>query len=240
MLTQHRYPALLGEIVRRLHREEAEQRAGPPADLVVGKIPDAVGRPAKRCNEVARDSIHAALHVGRERVEPVEFGTPAELEIDHRRETKLLRWQRPSAGAVEAPGGQPTARLVAPAGDRRREFLPVIACIAGAELRVLAVPAVEDVDADAVEAVAARRFEPRLEKRSPHGVVSQSTPFSTASDQRLDGALSKSQASTFRGTMTAANRMAPTDQRSRRVAIVRRYKGFDRRSASFETAAAQN
>ena len=91
VLAQHRYPALLGEIVGRFDREEAEQRTGPPADLIVGKIADAVGRAAVRRDQLAGDSIHVGLHVGREWVEPVEFREPAELEVDHGGQPQLLR-----------------------------------------------------------------------------------------------------------------------------------------------------
>src|SRR5204862_1220975 len=63
-------------------------------------------------------------------------------------------------GAVEAPGGQSIAGVFAPCRNCRREFLPVVTGVSGAELRVLPVAAIEDVDPEAVEPVAARRFEP--------------------------------------------------------------------------------
>ena len=158
VLAQHRDPALLGEIVGRFDREEAEQRAGPPADLIVGKIADAVGRAAIRRDQLAGDSIHAALHAGRERVEPVEFRVPAELQVDDRGQPQLLRRQRPPAGAVEAPGSEPVAGFSDPVCQRRSERLPAVIDLA--VLAALRIPAVEDVDADAVEAVAAGRLQP--------------------------------------------------------------------------------
>ena len=93
MAAQQRDPALLGVGGGRLHRVVAEQRAGPPADLVVGKIADAVGRAAKRRDRLSGNRHHAALGFRRKRVEPVKFGAPPEFEVDDGGEPQFLRRQ---------------------------------------------------------------------------------------------------------------------------------------------------
>jgi hypothetical protein len=70
----------------------------------------------------------------------------------------LLRRQRPSSCAVEAPGGKAAAGFGSPVRYRRGERLPAVIDLAG--LLAFGIAAVEDIDADAVEAIAARRLEP--------------------------------------------------------------------------------
>src|SRR5579885_1527688 len=135
-----------------------EQRAGPPADLVVGEIADAVGRAAVGRDRLARHRHHPRRGLRRERVEPVKLGAAAELEVDDRRQAQPLRRQRPAAGAVEAPGEEAAAGGRDPGVKARREGVPGIIDLAAA--LALRIAAVEGIDAEAVEALAARRLEP--------------------------------------------------------------------------------
>src|SRR5205823_3339434 len=98
------------------------------------------------------------LGLWRERVEPVELGAAPEFEVDDRRQPQLLRRQGPAAGAVKAPFGEPPAGLGDPVAEGRGECRPAVIDLA--VLLTVGIAAVEDVDAQAVEPLAARRLEP--------------------------------------------------------------------------------
>jgi hypothetical protein len=158
MLAQHRHPALLGEIIGRLRRVVDEQRAGPPADFVVREIADPVWRVAVGRDQFAGLDHHSRFDRGVERVEPMELGIAAKLEVNHDRHRQLLRRQRPAAGGVEPPCLEAAGGFRYPIGQRWRERRPAIPGLAV----VLSpwVAAVECVDPEAIEALAAGRFEP--------------------------------------------------------------------------------
>ena len=120
LVAQDLDPALLGVIARRLHRIEDEERAAPPPDLVIAEIADAIGAALVGGDEGRRDVAHRRLGGRIERVEPMEAGEPSELEVGDRRQLEEIRRQRPSAGAVEAPGCDAPARY-RPAMPRARD-----------------------------------------------------------------------------------------------------------------------
>src|SRR6185437_2496012 len=99
---------------------------------------------------------HALLGGGIEGIEPMEAGEAAELQIDHARQLQLFRRQRPGTGAVEAPFGEALLGLRDPIVERGEAVAPIVMRpieIAGGDA------AIEDVDADRIETLAAWRNE---------------------------------------------------------------------------------
>ena len=151
-------PALFGRRAGRLHRIEHKQRAGPPADLVVGEIADPIGVAAIGRDELAGERHHPGCGRRRERIEPVEARLAAELEVDDRRQAQDLRRERPAAGAVEPPGREPPSRGGDPLRPGRVERGPAVPDLA--VLAAVGIAAIERVDAEAEKALAAGRHQP--------------------------------------------------------------------------------
>src|SRR6185437_16512624 len=107
---------------------------------------------------------HPLRHGRIEGVEPVEFGKSAELEIDHRRHVQKLRRQRPGSGGVEAPADEAPPRVVGPGAEARGEALPGV--MRPIEMRARGT-AVDDVDAEREEALAAGGAQPRIAATIP-------------------------------------------------------------------------
>ena len=158
MVPQGLDPVLLGRRICRLHRIKDKQRAGPPADLVVGKITDPIGRIAVGRHELASERHHPRRGLWRERVEPVKARAAPELEVDNGRQVQFLRWQGPAAGAVEPPGGEAAAGRLDPGLLARRERRPAVIDFAG--LLAKRIAAVEGVDPKAQKRLTAGRHQP--------------------------------------------------------------------------------
>src|SRR5439155_20059656 len=110
---------------------------------------------------ITGERVHPGLGLGSERVEPVKPRQPPEFEVDDRWESKHLRGQRPAARAVEAPREQPLPGLGGPIRERGCERLPAVAGISYPDLLALEIAAVEHIDAEAEETLAARGYQPR-------------------------------------------------------------------------------
>ena len=155
VLAEERDQSLLGLVRRWLLREEVEERAVPPADLVVGEVADAIPVRAVRRHEPVRPGAHPPLGGGGERVDPVERRRLPEREVRDLRHAEHVRRQRPGAGGVEAPPRRPRPRRREPAREIREEARPVIR---GPPSNRRAP--VETVDPDGVKALASRGDEP--------------------------------------------------------------------------------
>ncbi len=96
-------PALFGVIACRFRRIEDEERAAPPADLVVAEIADPVGAAFVGRDQLGGERAHRLLGGGIEGIEPMEAGEAAKLEIGDLGELQGARRQRPRASGIETP-----------------------------------------------------------------------------------------------------------------------------------------
>src|SRR4030095_9691838 len=96
-LPEHPYEPALGVAVCRVPRVRHEERAVPPADLVVGEVTDAARVVPVRRAEAAGESVDPRGQLRMERVAPHETHAAAEREIDGARKVQQRRRQRPGA-----------------------------------------------------------------------------------------------------------------------------------------------
>src|SRR5207249_5325108 len=158
VLAQQGDEPLLGTIRLALLGVVVEERAAPPAHLVVREVPDAIGVASVRRDEAARPRSKPPPRRRVEWIDPVEAGRQAEVEVRDHGEAEEARRERPGARGVKAPADDARTRRAEPAPEVGEERRPVTVD-APARLAPRS-PAVDPVDADRVEALAARRDEP--------------------------------------------------------------------------------
>ncbi len=159
MLAQGLDPALFRRRARRLRRIKHKQRPGPPADLVIREVADAIRAVAIGGDQLSRERHHPRLGAGGKRVEPVKARLAPQFEIDDRRQAQHLRRQGPAAGAVEPPFRQPLTGGIDPLRPGRVERGPAVPDLA--VLAAVGIAAVEGVDAEAEKGLAAGCHQPR-------------------------------------------------------------------------------
>jgi len=157
-LAQERHEPLLGVIGRGLLQIEGEERAVPPAHLVVGEVADAEGAALVGCHQAAGSGAHALLGRGVEGIDPVEARRAAELQVGDDGEGEDIGRQRRGARGVEAPRRGTGTRDRQPGVEARVEGSPVIRDATRGFARRPA--AIECVDPDREERIAAGRDEP--------------------------------------------------------------------------------